>query len=193
VANALLDMRLDIARAYTCIARQDFPAALPYLGEAADLAGALQAGREGVTVQLLLALCKSRIGEEHKVVLAEAVSLADSLGLKRIIQDTHPAIPVLVAALRGTQGEPAKANLASEGPVAARDHPIKIMPSSLLTPKEREVLKHLAEGSANKRIANILDVSDETVKWHVKNLSAKLGGANRKHVVDRARQMGIIA
>jgi DNA-binding NarL/FixJ family response regulator len=67
------------------------------------------------------------------------------------------------------------------------------MPSALQTPKEREVLRHLAEGCANKRIGNLLGVTDETVKWHVKNLSAKLGGANRRHVVDRARQMGIIA
>jgi LuxR family maltose regulon positive regulatory protein len=195
VANALLDLRLNIARAYTCIARQDFPAALPYLAEAAGGASTLQTGREGVTVQLLLALCKSRIGEEHEEVLAEAVSLADSLGLKRIIQEAHPALPALVAALRGISSEAsmAEAGIAAEAPAATRDHAIKIMPSSLLTPKEREVLKHLAEGSANKRIANILDVSDETVKWHVKNLSAKLGGANRKHVVDRARQMGIIA
>jgi DNA-binding NarL/FixJ family response regulator len=55
------------------------------------------------------------------------------------------------------------------------------------------VLRHLAEGCANKRIGSLLGVTDETVKWHVKNLSAKLGGSNRRHVVDRARQMGIIA
>jgi LuxR family transcriptional regulator, maltose regulon positive regulatory protein len=103
----------------------------------------------------------------------------------------------MIDAMRSTpSSDGAAAAAAHEAPAAAptaRAAGVQIMPTALLTPKEREVLLHLAEGCANKRIASILDVSDETVKWHVKNLSAKLGGANRRHVVDRARQMGIVA
>jgi len=38
-----------------------------------------------------------------------------------------------------------------------------------------------------------LDISDETVKWHLKNLFSKLSAGTRKHAVDRARLLGLIA
>lgn len=38
----------------------------------------------------------------------------------------------------------------------------------------------------------MLDVGAETVKWHMKNLLSKLNAANRRHVVARARLLGII-
>ena len=38
-----------------------------------------------------------------------------------------------------------------------------------------------------------LQVGDETVKWHMKNLFAKLDAGNRKQVVSRARLLGLIA
>ena len=38
-----------------------------------------------------------------------------------------------------------------------------------------------------------MDVSDETVKWHLKNLFSKLSAGTRRHAVDRARMMGLIA
>ncbi len=66
-------------------------------------------------------------------------------------------------------------------------------PGGLLTPKEADVLRLLAAGHANKLIAKTLDVSDQTVKWHLKNLFAKLGAGTRKHAVDRARMMGLVS
>lgn len=197
-ARPLLDVRLAISRAYACIAQQEFQSALRHLQAAAELAHRVQLRREVITTQLLHALCKRRLGETHEALLAEALSLAELLGLKRIIRDTHPDIEAMIDAVRGSAPAPdATARATGHAPAATllpvRGATVQIMPSALLTPKEREVLRHLAEGCANKRIANILEISDETVKWHVKNLSAKFGGANRRHVVDRARQMGIIA
>ncbi len=37
-----------------------------------------------------------------------------------------------------------------------------------------------------------MDISEETVKWHIKNLFAKLNAGTRKHAVDRARLLGLL-
>ncbi|MDN7124744.1 two-component system response regulator NarL [Pseudidiomarina terrestris] len=48
-----------------------------------------------------------------------------------------------------------------------------------LTNREREILKHIAKGMSNKVIARELDISDGTVKVHVKHLLKKLGLRSR--------------
>ena len=61
-----------------------------------------------------------------------------------------------------------------------------------LTPKEREVLQLLALNYSNKEIATALAIGDETVKWHLKKVYAKLDAGSRKHAVTRARALGLI-
>ena len=50
---------------------------------------------------------------------------------------------------------------------------------SELTPREHEILCHLAEGQSNKVIARNLGISDGTVKLHVKSILRKLGVHSR--------------
>ena len=61
-----------------------------------------------------------------------------------------------------------------------------------LTARETEVLELVALGLSNKRIAERLGISDQTVKFHVASISGKLGGANRTDVVRRAVRRGLI-
>jgi two-component system, NarL family, response regulator len=61
-----------------------------------------------------------------------------------------------------------------------------------LTGREIEVLKEIAAGNANKIIAAHLDISEETVKAHVKNILSKLGANDRTHAVTIALKRGII-
>jgi DNA-binding NarL/FixJ family response regulator len=61
-----------------------------------------------------------------------------------------------------------------------------------LTPREVQVLELLAEGLPNKAIARRLDISDQTVKFHVASISGKLGAANRTDAVRRAARRGLI-
>ena len=49
----------------------------------------------------------------------------------------------------------------------------------LLTPKEQEVLHFIAEGNANKMIARNMNISEGTVKVHVKRLLRKLDCRSR--------------
>jgi DNA-binding NarL/FixJ family response regulator len=62
-----------------------------------------------------------------------------------------------------------------------------------LTPREVEVLELVAEGLANKAIAERLGISDQTVKFHLASLSGKLGAVNRTDAVRRAVRRGLIA
>ena len=62
-----------------------------------------------------------------------------------------------------------------------------------LTDREVQVLELLAEGLPNKAIARRLSISDQTVKFHVSSISAKLGAANRTDAVRRAARLGLIA
>jgi two-component system nitrate/nitrite response regulator NarL len=55
-------------------------------------------------------------------------------------------------------------------------------PESLLnqlTAREREILQHLARGESNKAIARALNISQETVKLHVRHVLAKLNLSSR--------------
>ncbi len=48
-----------------------------------------------------------------------------------------------------------------------------------LTPREREVWNLIAHGETNKRIAQILNISDQTAATHVRNILYKLAVENR--------------
>ena len=61
-----------------------------------------------------------------------------------------------------------------------------------LTDREVEVLRLLAAGRSNQRIAHELVVALDTVKKHVTHVLGKLGAANRTEAVARARQLGLI-
>jgi len=61
-----------------------------------------------------------------------------------------------------------------------------------LTPRELQVLKKLATGLANKEIADVLNITEYTVKDHLKNILGKLRVSDRTEAVTTAVQRGII-
>jgi DNA-binding NarL/FixJ family response regulator len=62
-----------------------------------------------------------------------------------------------------------------------------------LTPREAEVLRHLALGESNRAIATALRVSEETVKTHVASVLSKLQVENRAQAAVQALKRGLIA
>ena len=62
-----------------------------------------------------------------------------------------------------------------------------------LTPKEVQILTHIAEGNSNKRIANILGISEQTIKNHVSAILRKLNANDRAHAVFIAIRNGLIS
>ena len=61
-----------------------------------------------------------------------------------------------------------------------------------LSAREVEVLRLVAAGNANKQIATLLSITEETVKGHLKNILAKLGANDRTHAVTIGLKRGII-
>ena len=61
-----------------------------------------------------------------------------------------------------------------------------------LTPREREILKYIAEDRKNKEIADLLGISVRTVQAHRTNLMDKLGARDRTELVKYAIRKGII-
>jgi DNA-binding NarL/FixJ family response regulator len=61
-----------------------------------------------------------------------------------------------------------------------------------LTRRELEVLELLAEGASNKTIADRLNISEHTVKFHVASVFGKLGANSRTEAVTQALRNGLI-
>ncbi|MEX1148099.1 MAG: LuxR C-terminal-related transcriptional regulator [Sphingomonadales bacterium] len=61
-----------------------------------------------------------------------------------------------------------------------------------LSPREMEVVVELAQGHSNKAIARTLDMTENTVKFHLKNIYAKLGVEKRGMAVAEARRLNLV-
>lgn len=119
--------------------------------EDADLAAALRAGAQGYLLK--------DIEPEELVPALEAV-----LGGNNVVADE------MVGTLaRIVQGDGAETTGA----------PALATPFSRLTPRELEILERIAEGLSNKMIAQVLAITDGTVKLHVKAILRKLGMRSR--------------
>ncbi len=62
-----------------------------------------------------------------------------------------------------------------------------------LTPREMDVLRLLAEGLPNRKIAERLAINERTVKYHVSAIIAKLEASNRTEAVMRAIELGLVS
>lgn len=97
-----------------------------------------------------------------------------------LLKDSEPEdlLPAIKQASKGQQVF--SSNLAQIMARALRKEEVA-EPSPLkgLTPREREILKQVALGLTNKRIARELDIAESTVKVHVKNVLRKLSLRSR--------------
>jgi DNA-binding NarL/FixJ family response regulator len=66
------------------------------------------------------------------------------------------------------------------------------MGESPITPRELLVLRGIAEGDTNRRIGDTLNITEHTVKGHLKNILAKLNATDRTHAVIIALKRGIL-
>jgi DNA-binding NarL/FixJ family response regulator len=62
----------------------------------------------------------------------------------------------------------------------------------LLSEREIEILKLVASGKSNQSIADLLSISENTVKYHLKNILQKLGVSNRTEAVTIAMQRRLL-
>ena len=65
-------------------------------------------------------------------------------------------------------------------------------PVESLTEREIELLRLVAEGMSNKAIAQTLSISENTAKYHMRNILQKLGVQNRTEAVTHAIRAGLL-
>lgn len=184
-----------IAKAYIGIARHERDATAAHLDAAEAVARALQRRNSLITVHVLRAVCARQHDDPAaNALLIGAMAMLPAEDGLRVVGDVHPLAAQMAASLhRASRGLRVVHN-----PAASIDAAIAAPPAPLatrrgpLTGKEAEVLEQLARGLSNKQIARALDISDETVKWHVKNLCTKLSAGTRRHAVDRAKLLGLV-
>lgn len=113
-----------------------------------------------------------------------------------LLKDMEPEdlVPALQAAMRGDNvvAKEMVGTLArivqgqtSEAP------PRPTAPFADLTPRELEILSHVAEGQSNKMIARVLSITDGTVKLHVKAILRKLSVHSRVEAAVMAVEQGL--
>jgi len=190
------------ARAYACLAASDLDGAEAALSVAADAPPSARRGAPVLAIRALQALVAHDRGRpEGREMLAEVLSLADLAGIRSYVEWAHPRLseltaPVTESERTRTRGQTSSTQRATAPPsVPATSKRATVEPHSsggLLTPKEARILSLLAMGRANKEIARAMDIGEQTVKWHLKNVFFKLNAASRKHAVDRARLLGLI-
>ena len=73
------------------------------------------------------------------------------------------------------------------GAAEPEEHPL----ARSLTAREMQVLQGLTEGKSNKEIARDLNLSEPTVKLHVRTLYRKIGASNRTQAALIAREQGL--
>jgi two-component system nitrate/nitrite response regulator NarL len=150
----------------------------------------------------VLAALKAEDPSRRVVMLTVSDAADDLMGAIRagadgyLLKDMEPEqlLDRVRASLAGETviGEALAARLASALRQEAQESAGRVRRDlSLLTEREREVLRCLAGGQSNKHIARTLSITEGTVKVHVKNLLKKLGFRSRvEAAVWMAQQQG---
>ncbi|HEY1906135.1 MAG TPA: response regulator transcription factor [Myxococcaceae bacterium] len=127
------------------------------------------------------------------------------LALVRSEQEARAALSAGAtgAVLRGSDGATLRAALqaVSRGLVVTEHGFTSLRPApearpatsaEAFTPRERQVLALLARGLSNRDIADALEISAHTAKFHVNSILQKLGVERRTEAVVRAARMGLV-
>jgi LuxR family maltose regulon positive regulatory protein len=192
------------------LAQNDPGPALTLLQRLLDVAASQDRTGSIIEIQALRALALAARGDHTGALgaLDEALALAGPQRYVRIFADegapVHALLTERFAAQRGRQAEAGGIDpgylavllraRGQAGDVPPAERASAAPPGMLepLTDRELEVLRLIATGKSNQRIAHDLVVALDTVKTHVTHILGKLGAANRTEAVARARQLGLI-
>jgi len=155
-------------------------------------------------MRLQLALVEQRRGRPDSAadLLIDALRLGHRLGLLRTLLDASRRVPDALITLQQQRvldpvlsfyvqrllQAAARARVAAPLPTTHAAAPGAVEP---LKERELEILGLLAQALPNKKIARVIGLSPETVKWHLKNIYAKLGVAGRDEAVARVRDLAL--
>jgi len=116
------------------------------------------------------------------------VRALDAGAIGYLLKDAEPE-EILAAIQAAARGEsPLAPRAAAELLADRRTRP----PTVELTAREREVLRLVVDGLANKQIARRLGISEKTVKGHLTNLFQRIGVADRTQAALWAERTGVL-
>jgi LuxR family maltose regulon positive regulatory protein len=161
------------------------------------VAAAHASGRVGRVIEILglqALVWQAQKDESAAVgVLESALKLAEPEGYVRtFVDEGQPMAALLRKALsRGIARGYVEDLLAAFGHRDAqrREQPAVTADIELITPRELQVLRLLADGASNAQLARELVVEQSTVKTHLMHLYGKLDAHNRTQAVARARAL----
>jgi LuxR family maltose regulon positive regulatory protein len=158
---------------------------------------AQQAGRcrKLITIYLQQAAVQQAMGQRQGVLarLEKALRLAAPEGYCRAFLDEGRVIVDLLPQVR--QVAPAFVDRVLESASVAGDQQAVPHAPALIEPlsdRELEILRLIAAGRTNPEIADLLYLSLNTIKWHVKNLYGKLGVGSRIEAAARAQELDLL-
>jgi LuxR family maltose regulon positive regulatory protein len=143
----------------------------------------------------LHALVLDRSGDRAGALsdLVEALSMAAPERIARPFERSREFVPLLRAVIKTSKEEYVDILVISfANDLLARSAAQNVSDGAFdgqahLSPREQEVLDALANGHSNKEIARALDMTENTVKFHLKNIFAKLKVERRAQAIARAR------
>jgi two-component system response regulator DevR len=148
--------------------------------EGLDVCSELRDRHPGVSVVVLTTFLDERLllGALRRGASGYALKDVDAVELARIIRSVHGgqsafdprSARLVVRSLRGEPGPPGKP----------------------LSDRELEVVRLVATGATNLRVARELYVSESTVKYHLRTAMRKLGASDRTELVYRASARGLL-
>lgn len=139
---------------------------------------------------------RARAPHTQVVALTASTDEARLIGVLRagaigyVRKDADPE--VLLAAVRAAAHGQSLVDPAVDGAVR-QDLLRGSLPGDELSERERGVLRQLAHGRTNREIAEVLFISEETVKTHIGNILGKLHLAHRTQAVIYALKQGLIS
>lgn len=180
----------DVASALALwAAPRDYRGALDRAEDAIRCAAEVKARPHEIEALLLRAGLHRHYGRtsEASADVSRAVTLAAPDGIAQPFRRTNglgALLGDLQRALWRSGGDPVEAAFLAEVTAGTpMDVPEDEGLAATLSAREREVMRELALGSTNKEIARALDMTEHTVKFHLKNVFAKLGVDRRAHAI----------
>jgi LuxR family maltose regulon positive regulatory protein len=151
----------------------------------------------GVLVLRAIVLDMQADTDSALAMLEHAVSLAHSEGYMRVFLDEGKPIETLLKiAITQWQDQDllayARKLLAAFADETVPPAEGQAPPARILSEREMEVLRLMAAGCTNQKIANELIIAIGTAKRHTANIFDKLDVSNRTEAVAKARQLGLL-
>jgi LuxR family transcriptional regulator, maltose regulon positive regulatory protein len=194
--------RIVLAR--VLIADGQFNQAVSMLTGLSDELNALNWQCLSATISLLLAVALEQSGARQEALtrLGHGLAIGQAAGMFNTFVDEGAPVRELLGHWRSAATTPLNVDSVFVDRLLAALDVHAVQPASgseaqtrvaagLLSSREIEILNHVARGLSNKEIGRELQVTAETVKWHMKNIFEKLKVGTRVEAVQKG--LGLIA